>query len=420
MTRSFRALRGTKDVLPADTPRWQHLERTVREVCGRYAFREIRTPLIEATELFARSVGEGSDIVRKEMYRFDAGGESICLRPEATAGVVRAFVEHALHRHVGEGFPARYFYMGPMFRYERPQKGRQRQFHQIGVEVLGAAEPLADAETIQMACALLDELGASERELVLNSVGDAECRPRYRERLRSWLEPRMGDLCEDCRRRNEENPLRVFDCKVERDRAILAAAPALGDCLCDGCRRHLEGVREALARYGLAHRIEPRIVRGLDYYVRTVFEILSPALGAQNAILGGGRYDGLVQELGGPALPGFGFAAGMERLLLVGAEPPAPSAVDVALIALGGDAVGPVAALAGRLRARGLRCTAPVAERPMGAQVRRASREGARFALFVGDEELRSGRFGLKDLESGAQESLGEEAIASRVKAVTS
>ena len=248
MRRHFKALRGTRDILPGEAVRWQRLESTVRRVLGRYGFGEIRTPIIESTELFARSVGAASDIVRKEMYTLSAGDESISLRPECTASVVRAFVEHSLHRNVATGYPERYYYMGPMFRYERPQKGRQRQFHQIGVEVLGASEPLADAETIQAADALLEELKVGEREIVLNSVGDDACRPAYRERLVSWLEPRLERLCGDCNRRARENPLRVFDCKVEADIALLNQAPTISDLLCDPCRGHFGDVRNERIR----------------------------------------------------------------------------------------------------------------------------------------------------------------------------
>ncbi|HKQ60499.1 MAG TPA: histidine--tRNA ligase, partial [Candidatus Polarisedimenticolaceae bacterium] len=333
---SFAALRGMRDILPEEIPRWHLLERTAHDVFRRYGFAEIRTPLLEATELFARSVGESSDIVRKEMYTFRHGDESVTLRPECTASVVRAFVEHSLHRQVASGFPERYYYIGPMFRHERPQKGRQRQFHQIGAEVLGAAEPLADAETLEMLERFLEALGITDRELVLSSVGDATCRPPYRQLLQDWLDPRLERLCEDCRRRRQENPLRVFDCKVERDREILAEAPLLLDHLCVPCQDHFAAVRRHLDGFGVRYRIERRLVRGLDYYQRSVFEVVSGGLGAQNAVLGGGRYDGLVAELGGPAIPGFGFAIGMERLAsLVPAERVPAGGCDVLLVALG-------------------------------------------------------------------------------------
>lgn len=413
MKGQYRALRGTRDILPEEAARWQHLEATTRDVLERYGFREIRTPLLEATDLFARSVGAGTDIVRKEMYSFEAGDESVTLRPEATASVVRAFVEHALHRAVAEGYPERLYYIGPMFRRERPQKGRQRQFHQIGAEVLGASEPLADAETMEMVSTLLEALGIRGWQLRLGSVGDERCRPGYREALRAWLEPRLGRLCADCRRRYEDNPLRVFDCKVEADRALLEQAPSVLDVLCASCAEHLAEVRRWLDVYGVPHAVDPRIVRGLDYYRRTVFEVVSEDLGAQNAILGGGRYDGLVQDLGGPAMPGFGFAAGMERLLMLMPEDRGvPGGPDAAVVAIGREAWLASARLARDLRRRGLRVILPVCERPLGAQLRRADRLGARYAVILGEEELRSGRVQLKALSTGEQRSVAEAQLA--------
>jgi len=285
------------------------------------------------------------------------------------------------------------------------------------VEVLGGAEPLVDAETLQMLELFLDRLAISDRELVLGSVGDDACRPRYREALTAWLEPRLDRMCEDCRRRFNENPLRVFDCKVERDQQLLQQAPTMLDSLCSPCADHFAGVRGVLDRFGIAYRVEPRMVRGLDYYRRTVFEVLSGGLGAQNAILGGGRYDGLVEELGGPALPGFGFAIGLERLVLsMPDERSTRGGVDVALIALGPDGLDGGVDVARRLRENGISVIAPVSERPMGAQLKRAARSGARFALFVGRDELAGGRFGLKDLESGLQEELEERGVIARVR----
>jgi histidyl-tRNA synthetase len=416
MTPRYRALRGTKDILPDEAGRWQLVELATRRVFSRYGFREIRTPLIEPLELFARTVGSSSDIVRKEMYALEIGDETICLRPEATASVVRAFVEHALHRGIAAGYPERFFYIGPMFRHERPQKGRQRQFHQIGVEVLGAPEPAADAETIEMADAFFEELAIRPREIVLGTVGDEACRPRFRAALRRWLEPRLPELCEDCRRRHAENPLRVFDCKVEADREILAGAPTMLGELCEPCRDHFAQVRALLDHWGIAHRVDPHLVRGLDYYQRTVFEVLSGDLGAQNALLGGGRYDGLVEALGGPAVPGFGFSIGMERVILLLPAPSEPAArVDLALVALGAAAWRASLAIARRLRRAGASCVVPTAERPLGAQLRRADRLGARFALFVGEQEIASGRYGMKDLRTGEQQTLDEAAVLARL-----
>jgi histidyl-tRNA synthetase len=368
--------------------------------------------------LFARSVGSSTDIVRKEMYTFGAGDESVTLRPENTAPVVRAFVEHALHRTIAAGFPERLYYLGPMFRHERPQKGRQRQFHQIGAELLGASEPLADAETIEMVWALLDALGIADRELRLNTVGDAACRPAYREALTGWLTPRLASMCDDCRRRAVENPLRVFDCKVEADRKLLEDAPEMKGTLCAPCATHFEAVRARLDGFSIPYVVDARLVRGLDYYQRTVFEVVATGLGAQNALLGGGRYDGLVEELGGPAIPGFGFAAGMERLVLVmGRAAVATPASDLLLVGLGEVGFQASIGLAKTLRTRGLGVAMPLTERPLGAQMKRAERLGARFALFVGEAELKQGRFGLKNLRTGEQIEVDEAGIEPVVRA---
>jgi histidyl-tRNA synthetase len=413
--KQYKALRGTRDILPDEASRWQFVEDTARSVFARYGFREIRTPIFEATELFARSVGEASDIVRKEMYTFERGEDSMTLRPENTASVVRAFVEHSIFRNVASGYPERFYYIGPMFRHERPQKGRQRQFHQIGVEVLGAAEPLVDAETIQMVDSFLGQLGIEGRELVIGSVGDETCRPGFKAALKKWLEPRLGELCEDCRRRYEENPLRVFDCKVEEDQRLLAGAPVVLDMLCGPCREHFEEVQRVLDRYGIRYRVEARLVRGLDYYERTVFEVLCDGLGSQNAILGGGRYDGLVAELGGPSIPGLGFAMGIERMILLLPERlGAGSGFDVALVSLGSDGAQAAVEMAQRLRGAGLTVISPVTQRPMGAQLRRADKVGARFAVFVGADEIAAGRFGVKNLRSGDQEPMDEATIIAR------
>ncbi len=406
------------DILPEEVGRWQFLEETTRAWLARYGFREIRTPVLEATELFSRSVGASSDIVRKEMYTIERGDQSLCLRPENTAPVVRAFVEHARHRGIAAGYPERLYYIGPMFRYERPQKGRQRQFHQIGVEVLGGEEALIEAETIEMVWSLLGALGIDSIELRLASVGDATCRPTYRETLVAWLRPRLEGMCEDCRRRADENPLRVFDCKVEADLRVLADAPTMQESLCDPCALHYSEVRHHLEALGVPYVEDAKLVRGLDYYRRTVFEITAGGLGAQNAVLGGGRYDGLVRELGGQDVPGFGFAMGMERAAMLIPDGKLPdAAVDVSLIALGPQGLEAAIGLARRLRAAGISVQMPTTERPMGAQLKRADRAAARYALFIGKDELASGRFGLKDLASGHQDEIEEAGLVARLKA---
>ena len=415
MKRQYRSPRGTRDILPDEIGRWRELERTARSTFERYGFREIRTSHLESTDLFARSIGASSDIVRKEMYTIEKGSESLCLRPENTASVVRAFVQHSLHRGATDAFPERYYYIGPMFRYERPQKGRQRQFHQIGVEVLGASAPLADAETLRMLWVFLGAAGLEGAELALSSVGDDACRPAFRQTLVDWLAPQIDTFCEDCQRRFRENPLRVFDCKVEADQRRLAEAPTILDALCAPCREHFDGVRGWLESAGVPFVVDGRMVRGLDYYQRTVFEVRSERLGAQNAVLGGGRYDGLVEELGGPAVPGFGFAIGMERLLelLPGASED-PARPELMVVVLGEAAMAPATALAEALRDRGARVLLPLTPRPMGAQLKRADRVGAGYALFVGEDEVAADRFGLKDLTSGEQQTVDRATLLER------
>jgi histidyl-tRNA synthetase len=307
--------------------------------------------------------------------------------------------------------------MGPMFRHERPQKGRQRQFHQIGAEVLGAPEATADAETIEMVWSLLSEIGIEDRELRLGSVGDEGTRTAYRAALTAWLAPHLSEMCDDCKRRAVENPLRVFDCKVEADQRLLSGAPKLLDHLSGDAATHFGEVRALLDGYGIPFVIDPRLVRGLDYYVRTVFEITSGSLGAQNALLGGGRYDGLVQELGGPAVPGFGFAAGMERLVMTMPETLASGVpADVSLVGLGEAGFRATIAMARRLRAAGLAVLAPLSERPLGAQIKRAEKAGARYAVFVGESEMARGSYGMKDLATGEQVERDEAGIVAEAK----
>jgi len=353
------------------------------------------------------------------MYTLVVGDESITLRPENTAPLVRAFLEHSLHRTIAEGFPERYYYLGPMFRHERPQKGRQRQFHQIGAEVLGSASPLADAETIQMLWSLLvTELRVIGPELRINSLGDEVCRPRYRQALVEWIEPRLPQLCGDCQRRFRQNPLRMLDCKVEADRRILEQAPRPVQHLCPECALHYAAVRAALEEYGIPFEEDSGIVRGLDYYQRTVFEVVCPGLGAQDSLLGGGRYDGLVQELGGPRIPGFGFAMGIERLLLVlpDADDHEPRP-DVFVVAVDEPGFGASVSLAKRLRELGVTVLAPIAMRPVSSQLKRMNRSRARFAIFVGESEMREGTYKLKDLDRKTEESLSEGALGNTILA---
>ncbi len=311
------AVRGMSDILPEEALLWQHLEAEIREAVALYGYREIRTPIVERAELFARGVGEATDIVHKEMYVFpDKKGQMLALRPEATAPVVRAYIEHGLY---AKGGVAKLYYIGPMFRYEKPQKGRKRQFHQYGVEALGSLDPALDAEVIDLAWFIMERLGLRREGLFLrlNSIGCPEDRPRYREALREYFLPYREKLCPDCQRRLDENPLRILDCKVPTCMEIAKDAPKSTDYLCEDCRLHFERLLGYLDALDLAYELDPKLVRGLDYYTRTVFELISRDLGAQDALLGGGRYDGLAEALGGPSIPGVGFAGGMERLILV-------------------------------------------------------------------------------------------------------
>ncbi len=404
-------IRGTRDILPGEVGRWQRVERAAVEVCARYGYVEVRTPVIEREELFAKGTGASTDIVQKEMYAFtDKGGERITLRPEATPSLVRAFVEHGLE----QALPfAKLYSLGPMFRYERPQKGRYRQFHQLDVEAFGIADPAIDGEVIEMASAFVTGLGLEGAELVINSVGCHACRPAFGAALLAALGERVSDLCADCRRRAETNPLRIFDCKVPADQPIIDALPHSEDYLCDACRDHFVEVRRHLDAYGLSYRVSHRLVRGLDYYTRTTFEILGAGLGAQNALLGGGRYDGLVKQLGGPERPGIGFAAGLERLVLALPEGAGDVAsADAFVVALGDAAWAAARVLARDLRRAGLRVLIDYGGRSSKSQMKRANRSGARRMLILGEDELAAGEVTVKEMETGEQRRVARDAVA--------
>lgn len=412
----IRNVKGTRDLLPEESALWSAVEVRARAVFGRYGFGEIRTPVLEDTALFVRSVGESSDIVGKEMYTFDdRKGRSLTLRPESTASVARAYVQHRLH---DAPQPVRLFYIGPQFRYERPQRGRYRQFQQIGAEVIGDAGPASDAELLLMLVRFLGSLDFHSLVVRLNTVGDRGSRAEFSRRLREFLEPKRDELGEDGRRRLETNPLRILDTKNPREMELLEDAPALEDSLSEGCRAHFDGLRSLLDRFGVAYEIEPRLVRGLDYYTRTVFEIASEELGAQDAILGGGRYDGLISELGGPEVPGIGFAIGQDRLVdLLPASFRSRHALPrpVFVVPIGLDD-GPRVALevAEELRAAGVVTVAELSSRSMKAALRQADRSDARGVVLVGEDELAAGTVSYKDFVSGEQRSvprnrLGEE-----------
>ena len=401
------SVRGMRDLLPRETALWQRIEDEARRVFAAYRFGEIRTPIVELTALFARTVGEDTDIVGKEMYTFqDRGEESLTLRPEATASVVRAYIDHSLYN---EGSIQKLYYAGPMFRRDRPQKGRYRQFYQIGAEVLGSEHPSVDVEVLEMLALFLRRVGLREFTLLINSVGCAKCRAQYVKVLREALGAVKDQMCADCRRRADTNPLRVLDCKVPSDQPVIDQLPRMIDHLDPECRRHFDAVLAGLDARSIAYQIAPRLVRGLDYYTRTTFEITSGVLGAQNSLLGGGRYDGLSETIGGPPAPGIGFAIGEDRLALAveaaGELKPA-RALAVYVAWLGEAAEEPARKLARELRERGLSVEVGYEPAKLKKSLSAASKLGARFAVIIGEGELASGRYQVKDLASGQQEAV--------------
>lgn len=415
---AFQAPRGMRDILPGEVERWQALEEEIHEMAARYGFREIRTPAVEHTDVFQRTVGESTDIVEKEMYTFsDRGGRSLSLRPEGTAAVMRAFLEHGLARWPQ---PVKLYYIAPMFRYDRPQRGRYRQHTQFGAEIIGSPDPSADAEVLALPVRLLQEVGLAEVEVRLNSVGDASCRPRYLAALRDYFKPLVTDLCEDCRRRHEEHPLRILDCKREGCRRIARGAPPIFDYLCDACAAHFAGVRGQFDALGIRYTLDPFVVRGLDYYTRTAVEVYSGRLGAQNAMFGGGRYDGLAEQLGGPPTPGVGFGFGLDRLLLVGEQEglakPVDRGTEVMVVTIGSAARLEGPRLADELRQAGIRTDGDLLARPVAAQMKHADRLGARIAAVLGDDELAAGTVTLRDMATGEQTTSGRAGIASLVR----
>lgn len=403
-------IRGTRDILPSEIGRWQHVERVAADVCARYGYYEVRTPVIEREDLFAKGTGESTDIVQKEMYAFtDKGGDRITLRPEATPSMVRAFVEHSLEQDL---LFAKLYSLGPMFRYERPQKGRYRQFHQLDVEVFGLADPAIDGEVIDLAVTFVEELGISSAELVINSVGCGDCRPGYSAVLLEALGSRLPELCGDCQRRASTNPLRIFDCKVPADQPLIDGLPKSENFLCEACRDHFEEVKRHLEIYGHQYRVSHRLVRGLDYYTRTTFEIIGSSLGAQNALLGGGRYDHLVKQLGGPDRPGIGFAAGLERLVLeLPDEKGSSRPADVFVVAFGQSTWSEARVLARDLRRAGFRTLIDYGERSSKSQMKRANRSNVQRMLILGEDELASNKVTIKEMETGNQETLPRDEV---------
>lgn len=411
----FSAIKGFKDILPEEIGYWHLLEAEARRLLRLFGFSEIRTPLLEKTELFSRGIGQDTDIVSKEMYSLkDSKGRSLTLRPEATAAVARAYIQNHLHE---KQLVQKLFSIGPMFRHERPQKGRLRQFHQINVEIFGDPGPRSDADVIILALELFRVIGLEDLTLHVNSLGCPECRPRFKKQLNRYLEERGKNLCADCRRRTATNPLRVFDCKVPGCREIMADAPSIIDSLCDACVAHFHALKEDLLLAEVSFVPDHRLVRGLDYYTRTTFEIQTERLGAQNAVAGGGRYDGLVKLLGGPAYPAIGFAVGMERViaLLKELSPCAQQSPDLFVAALGETAQKMSFMWIQELRRAGLAAEMDYASRGLKAQLKYADRLGAKKVLMIGENELKSGKVVLRDMSSGAQEEIDLDGLAEKL-----
>lgn len=412
------APRGTKDILPGAVNGWRYVESVLRDVCREFNYQEIRTPIFEHTELFQRGIGDGTDVVDKEMYTFnDRSGRSITLRPENTAAVVRSFVENKLY---AEPIPLKVFYIGPMFRYDRPQAGRMRQFHQFGVEAMGSPSPVVDAETILLAITVLKRLGLKDLKLKINSVGCPKCRPQHRTLLQDYFRPHLKELCEDCQSRFDRSPLRILDCKVDHDKPFMAGAPKITDSLCEECHDHFEMVKKLLDEAGVDYEVDSTLVRGLDYYTKTAYEVQYSPLGAQSAVGGGGRYDGLVEELGGPSTPGVGFAMGLERIILAlekqGLLKSEKEAIDVFAVVPdeGGTADAFKAVMT--LREAGYSCDMNQIGRSMKAQMKQADRAGARFALIFGEEERSRGAVTVRNMADSSQEEIKRSEIVSYMK----
>jgi histidyl-tRNA synthetase len=414
----FQAIKGVRDILPPESALWNRVEEAAREVFAAYGYGEIRLPIFEPTELFARSIGVETDVVSKEMYTFeDREDTSVTLRPEATASAVRAYIEHGMHTRPGN---VKLYYIGPMFRRERPQKGRYRQFYQIGIELLGQSDhPALDAEVIEMLMAFFERIGLQGRALSINSIGDKECRPKYVEQLRAALREVKDVLGPDSQRRIETNPLRVLDSKLPEEQSIIEKLPRIAEHLCDACREHYAELKRQLALRGVGYQENWRLVRGLDYYMRTTFEVTAAGLGSQDAVCGGGRYDGLVEQLGGPAgTKGIGFAIGTDRVILSleqahkdggqgGAAKPA-GGIEVYLAWMGAAAYPAAVALAQKMRRQGTAVELPVVEMKFGKSLSLADRLGARYAVILGEEELASKQFTVKRLADGDQKKLSE------------
>ncbi|APF17156.1 Histidyl-tRNA synthetase [Caldithrix abyssi DSM 13497] len=417
----IKRIKGTQDILPEATPQWIALENLIRKTMTLYNFHELRTPIFEQTQLFARGIGQLTDIVSKEMYTFlDRGKKQLTLKPEMTAPIMRAYIENKLYARAPVN---KVFYIAPLFRQENPQAGRLRQFHQFGAETLGSADPLADVEIIDLAMSTFQLVGLKNINLRINSVGDPQCRAPYKETLKEYMRPHLAEYCEDCQRRYEENPLRVLDCKNPTCQQLNQQAPKLNEHLCEACDAHYARVKETLKLLEIPFTEDPYLVRGLDYYTRTVFEITSDVLGAQNAICGGGRYDLLASELEGPDTPAVGFAAGMERLLIAmeqeGIVLQEPPRLDVFIVALGDQAKSQAPRWLKQIRLSGLSAETDLLGRSIKAQMREANRQRARFVLLVGEDELQRKEFSVKLMDRGEQISVPFDEIVDFLKRQT-
>lgn len=410
---SVAAIKGTKDILPQDVRKWQRVETTAKSIFERYGYREIRTPIFEATELFEKGTGETTDIVLKEMYTFkDKAGRSLTLRPEYTPSIARAIIEHRLHLKPD---PLRFYFIGPMFRYDKPQKGRYRQFHQMDVEVFNEKDPAVDAELVEMAAFLLNQVQVYDTLILVNSVGCRACRPKYLQELKKEAESHRQGFCLDCQRKIETNPLRIFDCKVESCQDIAKDFSKITDFLCIECDDHFNEFCTYLDLYELKYTIEPRLVRGLDYYTKTTFEFVSSALGAQDAILGGGRYDDMMRDFGGPDICGTGFALGMERLLLLIPDMQLPEHF-LYIAWMGKEAKTEALALARFLRQKEIECLVEFKERTLKNQMSRANKLGALWGVIIGEDEVTTHKYQLKDMQTGEQQAMSREEILNHIQ----
>lgn len=410
-----KAIKGTKDALPKEIHKNQYIEATALDIAEKFGYKEIRTPVFEHTELFQRGVGDTTDVVQKEMYTFDdKGGRSITLRPEGTAGAVRSYLENGL---CNETLPQKVCYLTSCYRYEKPQAGRLREFHQFGVECFGTASPLADAEIIALAKSIFDTLGVKDLSLEINSIGCPKCRAEYHKALKEYFASRKDELCETCQGRLDRNPMRILDCKSPVCSEIAKNAPVVIDYLCDECKEHFDKVQEYLKAQDIDYTINPKIVRGLDYYTKTVFEFVSNSIGAQGTVLGGGRYDGLVEELGGQHTPSLGFAMGLERLMLLmeaqGCEFPEPNVPDLFIVAIGDKATLKAVEIAKDMRAEGFEALMDLNQRSIRAQMKYADKLGAKFNIVIGDNEVESGVARLKNMQSGEETEIALDTFVS-------